>query len=168
MWTTCCAYGLAPTSKYEGSLVVLTPSILLFPPPSKVEGANYLDLTTTLNQDNLSTFPSFKIYRKPAFCGVSIHERSLHPLNHKLAVVHSGIQRALNISMSQADLHKEFETIQSIADLNNLRVNVRLMYRRNSFRQSLIRANSTLIPLPWRTSKTPEVDPATLFRQTIR
>jgi len=47
---------------------------------------NYLDLTISLSCDDLNDglqSPTFCVYRKPTFSGVSIHNSSWHPTTHE-------------------------------------------------------------------------------------
>ena len=60
---------------------------------------NYLDLTISLSCDDLSDgllYPTFSIYCKPTFSGVSIHGSSWHPVTQKLAVIRSAMNRLLS------------------------------------------------------------------------
>lgn len=85
---------------------------------------NYLDPTIRLVERDSVLTPSFEIFRKPTFTGVSIHSSSLHPRQHKMAVIHSAINRLLNLPLQPAAVKKEVHDIQKIADINNLKVNV--------------------------------------------
>lgn len=60
---------------------------------------NYLDLRIELVDHNNLLTPSFGIYRKATFTGVSIHADSLHPGTHKHAALNAAIHRVTQISL---------------------------------------------------------------------
>ena len=104
---------------------------------------NYLDLTISLEEHNNVLTPSFSIYRKPTYSGVSIHSSSLHPRIHKSASVTAAIHRMLSIPLNSASRHEEIATIKQIAAVNHLPLNVDQIIRRISAR-SLLWENSLL------------------------
>ena len=65
--------------------------------------------------------PTFGIYRKEHFSGVSIHATSYHPPAHKLAAVNSAIHRLVTLPLTPVAAEVEAETIKYIAILNGLK-----------------------------------------------
>ena len=94
----------------------------------------FLDLLIRLVPVSSLLTPKFSIFRKETFTGVSIHSSSLHPRSHKMASVHSAVNRLIRIPMDKEDLELEIRNIEEIARLNNLDLNVRKFIRRKSLR----------------------------------
>ena len=81
---------------------------------------NYLDLTISLLPDDLNDgllTPSFLVYRKPAYTGVSIHANSWHPTSHKYAVIKSAVDRMLSLPLSIEAEERGIQIIEHIASL---------------------------------------------------
>lgn len=91
---------------------------------------NYLDLKLTLKRSTHSLTPTFDIYRKDTFTGVSIHQNSLHPPQHKMAAVLAAIHRLVSLPLSKAAIESETVQIEKIASLNGLKIDVRIIIRR--------------------------------------
>jgi len=68
---------------------------------------NYIDLPIQLVSQGTSLTPRFEVYRKPTFTGVSIHNSSLHPRQHKMAAIHAAINRIQKLPLDPAAIKKE-------------------------------------------------------------
>lgn len=93
---------------------------------------NFLDLTIQLIDCGSHLIPSFEIFRKPTFTGTSIHQSSVHPQHQKMATIHASISRLMKLPLYHIAFEKEIHTIQAIADLNTLKVDVYKIWRRNN------------------------------------
>ena len=101
---------------------------------------HYLDLTICLLPDDIDDgllVPSFAIYRKPTYTGISINQRSLHPASHKHAIIYAAINRLLALPISYSESREEIAIIQSIANPNGLQVNVYTLVKKLILRCSL-------------------------------
>lgn len=81
---------------------------------------NFLDLTIT-KYNNKHTF---SIYHKPSHTDTTIHNKSCHPVQHKLAAFHSMIHRLLSIPLNEKDFLKELNIIKQIAVNNGYNVDI--------------------------------------------
>lgn len=75
---------------------------------------NFLDLT--LNKVNGKH--DFSIFRKPSHTDTVIHNRSLHPYQHKLAAFHSMVHRLISVEQTEENFNKELNIIRQIATNN--------------------------------------------------
>ena len=64
------------------------------------------------------------------YTGVSIAHDSMHPAQHKVAVVNHAIHRLVHLPLSNDEILKETQAIQYIASLNGLRLDILKMIRR--------------------------------------
>ena len=100
---------------------------------------NFLDLNIKLAPDDINDgliSAIFSVYRKPSFTGISINNQSLHPTSHKLAVIKSAVNRLLQLPLRPDAFESETKTIEHIAKINSLQINVRLLIKRTSLRNS--------------------------------
>jgi len=89
---------------------------------------NYLDLTIELCHDELDDgmlTPTFLIYRKETFSGLSIHQDSWYPTNQKFAVVRALVNRVVSLPLAPDTEEVETKLIERIAAVHGLRSNVR-------------------------------------------
>ena len=84
----------------------------------------YLDITISLEECNNFLTPTFGIFRKPSFTGLSIHSSSLHPRFHKSACATSAIHQMLSISLNSAARLVETVIVKQIVAVNHLDINV--------------------------------------------
>lgn len=91
---------------------------------------NFLDLTIELTPRNNGLVPTFDIYRKPTFTGVSINGNSLHPYSHKLAAYQSMIHRLISLPLSRENFLKELDTIKFLAARNSVHFNIEKAVKR--------------------------------------
>lgn len=99
---------------------------------------NFLDLKLRLKEVNSHQKAStFNIHRKEGFTGVSINGSSLHPQSHKLATVNAAIHRLISLPLTNEAIETETVQIEKIAQLNELKINVRSMIRRKKLRSLL-------------------------------
>ena len=82
---------------------------------------NFLDLTVYYDEENKLRF---KIYRKPTATDLLIPFTSNHPVQHKLAAIHSLARRAFNIPMHDNDLQNEINVIYQLSHNNNFPIHV--------------------------------------------
>jgi allophanate hydrolase subunit 1 len=75
---------------------------------------NYLDLTITRNQTKLD----INIYREPTTTDTTIHYKSNHPTQHKLAAYRFMLNRLHNLPLSKEHKQQEMNTIFHIAQHN--------------------------------------------------
>lgn len=75
---------------------------------------SFLDLL--INRKNSSL--SIDIYRKPTTTDTTIHYKSNHPTQHKIAACRYMINRLHNLPLSQEQRHQEWNTILQIAQNN--------------------------------------------------
>lgn len=75
---------------------------------------SFLDLL--INRKNSSL--SIDIYRKPTTTDTTIHYKSNHPTQHKIAACRYMINRLNNLPLSQEQRHQEWNTILQIAQNN--------------------------------------------------
>ena len=92
-------------------------------------------------QDGLLS-PSFTVYRKPTFTGVSIHSNSWHPTTQKLAVIRAAVNRMFILPLTPEAEECEIRMIESIATTNGLKVDVRLFIRRQRLHNYLRESRS--------------------------
>ena len=101
---------------------------------------NFLDLTIRLLPDNLDDgllTPRFSIFQKSTYTGLSINQRSLHPMSHKFASINAAIHRMISLPLSPSERKKETAIIASIATKNGLNVDASSLARRVALRRSL-------------------------------
>ena len=72
----------------------------------------------------------FSIHRKETFTGISIQSSSLHPRKHKLACINSAIHRLTLIPMDKKDIEDETNTLEQIAHINGLQLDIKKMIKR--------------------------------------
>ena len=75
---------------------------------------NFLDLTITRKHKKLD----INIYRKPTTTDTTIHYKSSHPIQHKLAAYRYLLNRLHNLPLSKEDKQQEMNTILQIAKNN--------------------------------------------------
>ena len=75
---------------------------------------NFLDLTIIRKHKKLE----INIYRKPTTTDNTIHYKSNHPIEHKLAAYRYLLNRLHNLPLSKEDKHQEMNTILQIAKNN--------------------------------------------------
>ena len=75
---------------------------------------NFLDLTITRKHKKLD----INIYRKPTTTDTTIHYKSNHPIQHKLAAYRYLLNRLHNLPLSKEDKQQEMNTILQIAKNN--------------------------------------------------
>ena len=75
---------------------------------------SFLDLSISRQQNKLT----FDIYRKPTTTGMTIHQASNHPTEHKMAAYRYLLNRMHRMPLSQELKHKELNTIYLIASRN--------------------------------------------------
>jgi hypothetical protein len=75
---------------------------------------NYLDLTIYKNNTNFE----IGIFRKPTSTDTTIHFKSNHPPEHKLAAFNYYINRMLTLPITKQQQQQEWNTIQTIAQNN--------------------------------------------------
>lgn len=80
---------------FEARLNAYHPN-LKFTPGIGGRKMNFIDLTINLIPCYNGLVPTFDIYRKPTFTGVSINDNSLHPYSHKLAAYQGMIHRYIS------------------------------------------------------------------------
>lgn len=95
---------------------------------------NFLDLTIT----RINKKHEFKIFRKPTYTDITIHNNSLHPKSHKLAAYHSMVHRLVSIPMSISDFKNELTTIKEIANNNGFEPQIidQILYKKK-YQQTL-------------------------------
>lgn len=92
----------------------LHPSITFTMEEEIDKSLNFLDLTITRTLDK----HKFSIYHKPSHTDTTIHNKSNHPIQHKLATFHSMLHRLINTPLSEKDFNIELNIIKQIA-VNN-------------------------------------------------
>ena len=98
----------------------------------------YLDITISLEECNNFLTPTFGIFRKPSFTGLSIHSSSLHPRFHKSACATSAIHQMLSISLNSAARLVETVIVKQIVAVNHLDINVVSTWSERSQSYSLL------------------------------
>ena len=107
---------------------------------------NYLDLTIKLCHDDVNDgllTPTFSVYRKPTYSGLSIHIKSWHPPTHKYAVIRSSVHRMLSLPLSSEAEEMETRIIERIATINGLDTNVRLYIKKQKLHRLLNESRSS-------------------------
>jgi hypothetical protein len=95
---------------------------------------NFLDLTLTLYKHLNELRLKFDIYRKPNYTGISIHNDSLHPVQHKLAIVTSAIHWLVHLPLQPDAVKKETNLIKRISKINGLTLDIDKMIRKKRLR----------------------------------
>ena len=75
---------------------------------------NFLDLTIKIGNNK----HEFNIYHKPTHTDTTIHNKSTHPYQHKIAAYNSMIDRLINLPLSEENFTTELNLIKQIA-VNN-------------------------------------------------
>ena len=76
----------------------------------------------------------FDIYRKPTYTGISIHNDSLHPIQHKVAIINSAIHRLVHLPLRSNAVNQEINTIKKISRINGLVLDIDKMVQRKRLR----------------------------------
>jgi len=106
---------------------------------------NFLNITISLKHDEIEDgllTPHFSVYRKPEFTGVSIHNRSLHPSSHKFASITSAVNHMIRLPLSP-DARKTINTIQQIAKVNGLQLDLQKFIKRKQLKEILSHSGSS-------------------------
>lgn len=97
---------------------------------------SFLDLKVHLTPSNFSSnsllVPKFSIHDKTTSTGVSIHSSSFHPRAHKMATIHSAVNRLIRTPLTMDDREMETRNIQKIAHINGLNLDVKKFIKRKS------------------------------------
>ena len=75
---------------------------------------NFLDLTISIKNNK----HDFKIFHKPSYTDITIHNTSNHPFSHKISAYNSFVHRLINTPMSEENYNLELNLIKQIA-VNN-------------------------------------------------
>lgn len=76
----------------------------------------------------------FFIFQKEEFTDVSVYSSFLHPRLHRMASFHFAVNRFIRILMEAESFESEVCTIEEIAHLNGLDIDVRKLIRRKCLR----------------------------------
>ena len=108
--------------------------------------AIYLDVTIFLERNEVDDgclVPQFQVYCKPQFTGVSINNRSLQPMAHKLSSIQAAVTKMLRLPLSTQVREQETCSSEQIADKNELKINVRKFIKRKQLREILSSSRSS-------------------------